>query len=73
MLELYVSARRRLSDAHEFLGKLRADEGGAGIIEYTLVVGLMAVFIAGAFAALQGNITTALTNVGARLGTITAP
>ena len=73
MLKLYVAAQRRLSGAQDFIRNLRADESGAGIIEYTLVVGLMAVFIAGAFAALQGNITSALTTVGGKLTSITTP
>jgi Flp pilus assembly pilin Flp len=70
MLQLYVAAQSRLHNTRDFLAGLRKDESGAGILEYTLVVGLMAVFIAAAFTALQGNITTAMTNIGTKLSTI---
>ncbi len=70
MLKLYVAAKTRLQNTQDFIAGLRDDESGAGILEYTLVVGLMAVFIAGAFTVLQGNINGALAAVGTKLGTI---
>ena len=67
MLKMYMAARARLAEAGNVLAALRNDDSGAALIEYALVVGLMAVFAAGAFTVLQGHISTALDNIGTKL------
>lgn len=70
MLQIYMAAQGRIAKVGDALAALRKDDSGAALIEYALVVGLMAVFAAGAFAVLQGHITTALANIGTKLDTV---
>ena len=70
MLQVYMAAQGRLTKARRVFAGLRKDDSGAALIEYALVVGLMAVFAAGALAALQGHIATALNNIGVKLDTV---
>lgn len=72
MLKLYVAAKTRLLDAQDWFDALRKDEGGAAMIEYALLVGLIAVVGGAALITAQGNLRTIFTNINSSLGAATA-
>jgi Flp pilus assembly pilin Flp len=49
---------------------LQKDQSGAALIEYALVVGLVAVVSIASLTALQGKISTAYTTIGSKLSAI---
>ena len=67
MIKAYVAAQVRLNQLKSRLADLRQDDSGAALVEYAMVVGLMAVITAAAFKAFQPSITTAFTNIGTKL------
>lgn len=67
MLKAYVAAKSRLTNFQDHLKSLRDDESGAAMIEYALLLGLIAVASVGALTALEGNLGTAFQNLGAEL------
>lgn len=50
------------------LKKFWNDESGQGMVEYVLIIALVAVAAVGAFSALQGGITSKLNSVSTQLG-----
>ncbi len=52
---------------------LRQDEDGAAMVEYGLLVGLVALGVAAAAITLGGDISTLFTNIGAYLAALKTP
>lgn len=73
MLKAYVAAQTRLQDlsdrVQQHLRDLRDDESGAALVEYALIVGMMAVVVVGAMTALKPKLDGAFTSIGTRLST----
>jgi Flp pilus assembly pilin Flp len=59
-----------LTRAKTALENLRRDQSGAALIEYALVVGLVAVVSIASLTALQGKVNTAYTTIGNKLSAI---
>jgi pilus assembly protein Flp/PilA len=70
MMKTFVAAQRRVMDLKDRLNDVRNDESGAALVEYALLVGLMAVAAAGAITALSGNLQTAFQHIGSHLTSI---
>jgi Flp pilus assembly pilin Flp len=70
MLNAYLHTKSRLMDWRDRLAALKSDDNGAALIEYALVIGLVAVVAVTALTALQGQISTALGSIGGHLSTI---
>jgi len=70
MLKAYVSTKTRLMDVADRLAALRNEDSGAALIEYALVVGLVAVVCVAALQALQGSVATSLNTIGGKLAAI---
>jgi Flp pilus assembly pilin Flp len=70
MLKAYISTKTRLMDAGDRVAALRGDESGAALIEYALVVGLIAVVCVTALTTLQGQIGLAMSTIGNKLSAI---
>lgn len=70
MLKTILHAREAAADLQARLAKLRTDDSGAAMIEYALLIGLVAIAGIAALTALQGNLSTALTNIGGHLTSI---
>jgi Flp pilus assembly pilin Flp len=70
MLKAYVSTKTRLLDARDRFAALRGDESGAALIEYALVVGLIAVVCVTALTTLQGQIAVAISTIGNKMSAI---
>lgn len=67
MLKSYVDFQTYLAGLRDRLSELRQDEDGAALVEYALLVGLMAVAAIAAVGVLSPKLTTAFTNIGAHL------
>jgi Flp pilus assembly pilin Flp len=67
MLKAYVSASSRLVAVKDRLAALRSDESGAAMIEYALVVGLVAVAAATVLSTFSTSIQNAFTAIGTHL------
>jgi len=67
MTKAYAAAQVRLNQLKSRLGGLRKDDSGAALVEYAMVVGLMAVIAAAALKAFEPSITGAFTNIGNEL------
>lgn len=63
MLKTYVAAQTVLANAKDRLRGLGRDEDGAALIEYSLLIGLIAVAAITAIGALSGKIGTAWTTL----------
>ncbi|MDB5466595.1 MAG: Flp/Fap pilin component [Phenylobacterium sp.] len=72
MLKSYVFAKTRLMDLKDHLANLRRDESGAAMIEYALLVGLVAIAGITALTALSGKMATAFNNIGTSISNHTA-
>ena len=70
MLKTYLIARKGAADLKARLADLRKDDSGAAMIEYALLIGLVAIASIAAFTALQGNLTTGLQSIGGHLSTL---
>lgn len=70
MLKAYVAAQTRLEQLKDHMRNLRDDDSGAALVEYALIVGLMAVVITGAFTTLKTPITNAFTTIGNQLNAV---
>jgi Flp pilus assembly pilin Flp len=70
MLQAYVSTKTRLMDLRDRVTGLRRDESGAALIEYALVIGLVAVVCVTALTTLQGQIGAAFGVIGGKLAAI---
>jgi len=53
----------------KMLKSMVKDEKGQGMVEYGLILALVAVVVAAAFTLLSGDLTTLLETVGEKLGT----
>ena len=51
---------------HNFLGILR-DEGGQGLVEYALIIMLVAIVVIGILTTLGANVTTVFTTISDKL------
>ena len=63
MLKTCVIAQSKLADVKERLGRLRKDESGAALIEYSLLIGLIVVGAVVAMAAVGGKVGDAWTGL----------
>jgi pilus assembly protein Flp/PilA len=72
MLKAYVFAQSRIGDVRDRLEALRADESGAAMIEYALLIGLIAIGGITALTALSGKLGTAFANIGTSIASHTA-
>jgi Flp pilus assembly pilin Flp len=72
MLKAYVFAQSKIGDVKDRLEALRADESGAAMIEYALLIGLIAIAGITALTALSGRLGTAFTNIGTSVANHTA-
>jgi pilus assembly protein Flp/PilA len=63
MLKTYVVAQTFIANAKDRLAKLGRDEDGAALIEYSLLIGLIAVAAITAISGLSGKIGTAWTTL----------
>ena len=70
MLKAYVAAQARLADIKTRLSNLKKDESGAALVEYALLVGLMAAAGVAAINALTPHLNSAFTAIGTHLGTV---
>lgn len=70
MLKAYVFAQSQLGAFKDYMKALQDDDSGAAMIEYALLVGLMAVAVVGAGAALTPALNTKIGMITAKL---TAP
>lgn len=71
MLKAYVAAQARLADIKSRLSRLRQDQGGAALVEYALLIGLVAVAAMAALTGLKDKLTGAYDAIGTHLGSIT--
>jgi pilus assembly protein Flp/PilA len=76
--ERFVSRRGSLSLAHltkdlcmrKLINRFRRDEEGAALVEYGMLVGLIAVICIGAVTLLGQDVSTLLTNIATALSTV---
>lgn len=69
MTKAYLAAQARLTTMKKRLAGLRADEAGAALVEYALVVGMMAVIAVAAITSLSPQVKGAFTAIGKQLST----
>ena len=67
MLKAYLLTKTRLMDLRDRFAELSADESGAAMIEYALVVGLIAVAAAAALIPISGHLTTIFNSASTKL------
>ena len=67
-MKLYV----RIQTLRGTLRNMIADQGGQDLIEYALVVALIAFAAAAGMSSMAGKINTAFTNIGTKLTTYTS-
>ncbi|RAK52538.1 Flp family type IVb pilin [Phenylobacterium deserti] len=67
MTKAYVAAQVRLTQLKSRLAGLRKDESGAALVEYAMVVGLMAVIAVGVLSTFDDKVTVAFNNIGTQL------
>jgi Flp pilus assembly pilin Flp len=70
MLKAYLSTKTRFMDLRDRFAALSTDESGAALIEYAMIIGLVAVASIAALTALNTNIGDALGRVGGHLNSI---
>jgi Flp pilus assembly pilin Flp len=63
MLKTYVAAKSRLMDFQDHLKSLRDDESGAAMLEYALLIGLLAVGAVTTLGLLGPKVTKAFTDL----------
>ncbi|THD80535.1 MAG: Flp family type IVb pilin [Phenylobacterium sp.] len=67
MLNAYLFAKTRLLDVRDRFAALQADESGAAMIEYALLIGLVAVAAAAAIIPLSGHLSTIFNGASTKL------
>jgi pilus assembly protein Flp/PilA len=67
MLKAYLSTKTRFLDMRDRFAALKADESGAALIEYAMIVGLVAVAAVTALTTLNGTIGNAFGVIGNKL------
>jgi Flp pilus assembly pilin Flp len=72
MLKAYVFAQSKIGDVKDRLEALRADESGAAMIEYALLIGLIAIGGITALSALSTDLESSFKSIGASLTKHTA-
>jgi Flp pilus assembly pilin Flp len=70
MLKAYLISKNRFLDIRDRFAALKADESGAALIEYAMIVGLVAVAAVAALTALNNNIGAAFGRIGGHLNSI---
>ncbi|HVI31056.1 Flp family type IVb pilin [Phenylobacterium sp.] len=70
MNRMHAAARSYLETVLARLRGFRRDEGGAALVEYALLIGLMAVAVIAAAGALTPSLTQAFGKVGTQLTTL---
>jgi Flp pilus assembly pilin Flp len=70
MLKAYISAQTWLESVRSRLLTARDDESGAALVEYALLIGLMAAAVIATVPLLKTSVNTAFVNVGTRLTTL---
>jgi Flp pilus assembly pilin Flp len=70
MLKAYLSTNRRLLDLRDRFAGFRADDSGAALIEYAMIIGLVAVASITALGLLSTDINDAFGRIGVHLGNI---
>jgi len=70
MLKAYLTAKSRYLDIRDRFAALKADESGAALIEYAMIVGLVAVAAVAALTALNTQIGGAFNRIGGHLSSI---
>ncbi|NEX94994.1 Flp family type IVb pilin [Caulobacter sp. 17J65-9] len=63
LLKAYVKATAVAADAKAYLQRLRDDESGASMVEYSLLIGLITVAAVLMISAVGGKVSTAWTNL----------
>jgi pilus assembly protein Flp/PilA len=69
MLKAYLISKTRLLDIRDRFTALKADESGAALIEYAMIVGLVAVAAVTALTTLNSTIGNAFATIGTKLTT----
>ena len=67
MLKAYLLTKTRLLDVRDRFAALQADESGAAMIEYALLIGLVAVAGAAVVMGMGGHLTNIFTNASTKL------
>lgn len=70
MLKTFLIAKNGVADLKARIADLSRDDSGAAMIEYALLIGLVAIAGIAAFTALQGNLSAALGRIGGHLTSI---
>lgn len=70
MLKSYIFAQSQFAGLRDRFAAFRKDEDGAALVEYALIVGLVAVAAIAAMTTLSTNISGALGKIGGHLTTI---
>ena len=70
MLKAYLTAKSRYLDIRDRFAALKADESGAALIEYAMIVGLVAVAAVAALTTLNTQIGAAFGRIGTHLTNI---
>jgi pilus assembly protein Flp/PilA len=69
MLKAYLFTKSRYLDIRDRFAAFRADESGAALIEYAMIVGLVAVAAVTALTTLNGTIGNAFSTIGNKIST----
>ncbi|HEY8618429.1 Flp family type IVb pilin [Phenylobacterium sp.] len=69
MLKTYAYAQTKIGQFKNFIDELRQDEEGAAMIEYALILGLVAVFVVGAIITMRGSLNTKFGEINTALNT----
>jgi len=70
MLKAYLTSKTRLLDIRDRFAAFNTDESGAALIEYAMIIGLVAVAAVAALTALNGQISDAFGRIGTHLTSI---
>lgn len=67
MLKSYVFAQSRIADFKDHMRALRDDQSGAAMIEYALIVGLVAVAAIAVIGTLSTNLNLRVTDIATKI------
>ncbi|HEY8571555.1 Flp family type IVb pilin [Phenylobacterium sp.] len=67
MLKAYVFAQSKIADVKDHFRALQEDESGAAMIEYALMVGLVAIVAIAAFTTLGTNLMNRTTDIANKI------
>lgn len=70
MLKTFVAAQARLAVVKDRIKTLQDDESGAALVEYALLVGLIAVAAAAFIPVFAQNVNGAFTRIGAHMAAV---